>query len=363
MHNWKQEAETFIEKSWAAHQIIFAPKLCPVNKKNNDECFKLNNYYATIKINTEMRHKGIFDIPVYTADVDLKGDFIIDKKTAVKKSADKKLILSYDIKDPKGLIEAPLILFDNNKIHSDSFENILTNNFKTGNVPFEFKYKIRGTSEISVIFSGLKNNVNISGNWGNPSFSGDTLPVTSTIERDKFSAKWYQPINSENHNRFYDYKAVVSLNVPVDNYRMSERALKYASLFIGLTFLIYFIFELVSKESEKIHPLQYCIIATAILLFYLLLVAFSEFIPFYIAYFTSAFMVISMISCYTYFVLTHKNKYFSVFIFSSFILLYIFLYILLFLQEFSFIIGSIGLFIILCIVMYVTRKVNWYNDN
>lgn len=351
--HYKHNAELYVEQSWAAPQVIYAPKLCTVN--NNEDCFVLDNYSATVKINAEMRHKGIFDIPVYTADVSLKGDFIIDKKPAADK-----LFLSFKVNDPKGFIETPLIIFDNNKIYSDKFVQSLTNNLKKGNVPFELKYKLRGTNDISVVLSGLKNNVNIFGNWGSPSFIGDYLPITSSIDNEKFNAVWSVPNSSS--NEIYEAKAGVSLNIPVDNYRMSERALKYASLFIGLTFLIYFIFEIVSKETEKIHPLQYCLLAASMLVFYLLLVAFSEFIPFVFAYLASAFMVISLICSYTYFVLSDKKLGFTLICCLLLIALYLFLYILLSLQEFAFIIGSIGLFVILAVIMFVTRKVNWYSE-
>ncbi len=152
--------------------------------------------------------------------------------------------------------------------------------------------------------------------------------------------------------------------MPVDNYRMSERSVKYSFLFLTLTFLAYFIYEITSKQKRPIHQLQYLMIGISMLIFYLLLVSLSEFIPFAGAYITSSIMTIGLISLYTYFVITKKtNLTFSLLITGILTLLYVFLYILLMLQDLSLILGSLGLFLIMALVMYATRNVEWYNEN
>ena len=144
---------------------------------------------------------------------------------------------------------------------------------------------------------------------------------------------------------------------------MAERALKYGFLLLALTFMGYFIFEITSKENKRIHPIQYCLLGAAILMFYLLLVSISELISFNIAYLISAFLVMGMVLMYTYFVITKKQSFgFALSITSLIGLLYAYFYTLLRLQDIALFAGSIGLFIIIAAIMYLTRNVNWYNE-
>lgn len=114
----------------------------------------------------------------------------------------------------------------------------------------------------------------------------------------------------------------------------------------------------------KIHPLQYCMLGAAIQIFYLLLVSMSEFLPFGIAYFISALMILMLIGAYTYFVLTKaKGKVFSILIVILMAILYAFLYVLLLLQDFALLLGSFGMFIIIAAIMYVTKDVEWYSED
>ena len=209
---------------------------------------------------------------------------------------------------------------------------------------------------------GQTNNVKISGNWGSPSFEGDFLPMNRKIENGNFEAEWATPkiatLSLDNP------KVGVSLLLPVDNYRMADRTLKYAFLFLSLTFLSYFIFELTSNENKKIHPLQYCLLGGAMLVFYLLLVSLSEFLAFNLSYIISAMLIITLISFYTYTVIGRgKSKKFPLLITSLMIILYAFLYTLLLLEDFSLLLGSFGMFAIIAIVMYSTRNINWYLEN
>ena len=152
--------------------------------------------------------------------------------------------------------------------------------------------------------------------------------------------------------------------MPVDNYRMATRAVKYSFLFLALTFLAYFIFEITSKNTKPIHQLQYLMMGGAMLIFYLLLVSMSEFMPFCAAYIIAAVMTIGLIGLYTYFVITKRqNLKFSLLITGIMAILYLFLYVLLALQDLSLIIGSLMLFLIMSLVMYSTRNVEWDNDN
>ena len=145
---------------------------------------------------------------------------------------------------------------------------------------------------------------------------------------------------------------------------MSLRSVKYAFLFLLLTFVAYYVFEITQKKNTPIHPIQYMLMGGALLIFYLLLTSISEFIPFAWAYLISVLFTVGLICTYTYFVLTKKqNPKFTLLITSAILLLYTFLYTLLVIQDFSLLIGSFILFVIVAAIMYATRNVEWYEGN
>lgn len=361
--SYKEQAINDIKISWGDTQRIKAPVLNLIFIGKQESTMKtaaLNEYNVSINTKTELRKKGIFTVPVYTADVSLKGDF----KNTFGDLKNIKANLSFDVSDPKGFVCQPEFKLLNKDFKStggkEYSENITT---KNSNIPFEIHYKIRGMNEIYVYPEGLNNNIKISSNWGNPEFKGHFLPSQKSITSESFSAEWNIPAIAVSSSAL-DSVAGVSFLLPVDNYRMAERAVKYAFLFLALTFLTYFIHEITSHKETPVHQLQYLMIGAAMLIFYLLLVSISEFTPFWCAYIIAAAMTIGLIGLYTYNVITkRKNPKFTILIVMIMSLLYLFLYVLLALQDLSLIIGSIGLFAIMSLVMYSTRNVEWYNDN
>ncbi|MDE6137974.1 MAG: cell envelope integrity protein CreD, partial [Candidatus Gastranaerophilales bacterium] len=324
--SYRNEAVSAVSKSWADKQILREPTLT-INQKK----LPLNDYNVNIKVNTELRKKGIFKVPVYTADVVIKGNF----QNSFGKLNDTKAILNFDVTDSKGFIEQPKFKLLNGNLTTSNnlnFHKLISCSDQF--IPFEIQYKIRGINELYLRPNGQNNIIHIEGNWENPSFDGDFLPTDRKIEKNKFQADWSIPAIA---NSSIEYsKLGVSFLMPVDNYRMSERSVKYSFLFLALTFLSYFIYEITSKQKKSIHQLQYLMIGISMLIFYLLLVSLSEFIPFAGAYITASIMTIGLISIYTYFVITKKtNLKFSLLILSILSLLYIFLYILLMLQDLS----------------------------
>lgn len=377
--SYKNEAVRSVASAWGDVQIFGSPTLSftqPKDKTTETINLTLNHYNTDIKITTETRHKGIYKVPVYIADVKIKGDFTNNYGNLTGKE----LTLAFSVKDSIGFIEEPVFRVNNgkNEISQDT-----TYTFKLGkdekNIPFEISYKIRGLNELFVNMGGQANKVKISGNWDNPSFTGNFLPTQRTVTDENFEADWNVPkvattnvaiVNPETIGRHgYDEidngaKIGVSLLLPVDNYRMATRSLKYAFLFITLTFVSYFIFEITSSDRKRIHPLQYLLLGAAMLIFYLLLVSISEFMPFGFAYTAAAVMTIAMISSYTHFVITKcQNIKFSLVITLLLAILYTFLYTLLRLQDLALLLGSLGLFIIVALIMYATRNVDWYNEN
>lgn len=364
--SYKNEAVQNVEKSWAGVQVLSAPKMFLTmgkDKKNPKQELELGNYDIKVKINTEIRKKGIFKVPVYIADVLIKGHF----KNPYGSIKNIKSELSFDVSDTKGFVEAPKFKIDNEAfkiVDDNNYKKTLTTNSDI--IPFEIMYKLRGLNLLSVEPKGTISKILISGNWKDPSFEGDFLPQNRSVTNKDFTAEWSIPKIATVKSGEYSLgtRATVSLLTPVDNYRMALRSVKYAFLFLLLTFVAYYVFEITQKKNTPIHPIQYMLMGGALLIFYLLLTSISEFIPFIFAYIVAVLFTVGLISSYTYFVLTKKqNSKFTILITLAMLLLYTFLYTLLVIQDFSLLIGSFILFIIIAVIMYATRNVEWYDGN
>jgi hypothetical protein len=151
------------------------------------------------------------------------------------------------------------------------------------------------------------------------------------------------------------YAFAVDFITPVDEYQQNERASKYGFLVIGLTFLIFFLIQSISKIS--IHIFQYCMIGIALIMFYTLLISITEHSSFSFAYTVAGISVMALISLYSISIL--KDKKFPTFIAVSLSVLYTFIYVIIQLEDYALLVGSIGLFLILASVMYFSRKIEW----
>lgn len=361
--DYRNEAVSKVAQSWAGSQTIASPTMSYtiINDKKAEEIkeLELNNYEANVVIKTEVRKKGIFKVPVYTAEVSQKGDF----NNKYGNLTGKQISTTIGISDSRGFVTEPTFKIngETTKVQDVVCKKELKTSAKT--IPFEITYKIKGLNDINVALGGYSNKVSIQGNWKDPEFKGDFLPTEREVTNKDFNAHWSVPKIALSKDGTHSV-ITVSLLVPVDSYSMADRSLKYGFLLLTLTFLGYFIFEITSKEKKKVHPIQYCLLGAAILMFYLLLVSISELLTFNLAYLISALTVMGMVLTYTYFVITKKKSIgFSIGITALMGLLYGFFYVLLMLQDIALFAGSIGLFFIIAVIMYLTRNVNWYNED
>jgi len=235
------------------------------------------------------------------------------------------------------------------------------------NVPLKFSYqlKIRGSGQLSFVPLSGNSNFSIQSPWPNPSFSGTTLPTRRTVSESGFKATWH--FNNANlpFNTFLkdvsldtkNYAFGVSMVQPADQYSKTERSIKYAILFVGLTFSLFFIMEIM--QNKPVHPVQYILIGIALVIFFTLLLAVSEYVVFDIAYLIASFVTVAMISLYAK---SHFKKWKVAVIFGLITgLLYTFIFVLIRLEDTALLVGSIGLFVVLALVMYASRGINWYN--
>ncbi len=238
---------------------------------------------------------------------------------------------------------------------------------------------------------GRNTQVNIRSNWPNPSFDGAFLPDERDVDESGFTARWEvlhlnrnfpqawkgsqyrfttpgaSPSSPDNY--YYDrppvdvaqtvstkasgYRFGVNLLRPVDEYQKSMRSAKYAILFISLTFLVFFFVETLNRK--RIHPIQYLLVGLALCIFYALLVAISEQLNFNLAFIVSSIAVTVLITLYCHSIF--KQQKLTLFIGLLLVMLYGFVFTLLQLQDYALLIGSIGLFGILAVVMYHRRSI------
>jgi inner membrane protein len=231
---------------------------------------------------------------------------------------------------------------------------------------FEIVMKLAGSHELGFISSSQDTRIDLKANWGSPGFFGMYLPTGHVLDEQHFSASWdisellsapgyeyHQWVPTEWFDQGSHFG--VRLVQPVETYQLVTRAAKYAVLFISLSFIVYFFAEVMTNMS--LHPVQYLLVGGALCLFYLLLLSMAEHIPFSLAYFVSATASVMMISLYSISLLRSRAKALIMFVLLA--SLYTFLYVTLRSEAYALLMGSIGLFVILSLVMYLTRKIDW----
>ncbi|MDT0643201.1 cell envelope integrity protein CreD [Zunongwangia sp. F363] len=237
---------------------------------------------------------------------------------------------------------------------------------RTKPVSFNMKLSVNGSSQINFVPVGKITEAKISSNWKTNNFTGNFLPYNEDKLTGKgFKAKWkildinrpFSQVFMNSLPNLTEYAFGVNFMIPVDEYQKSERAAKYGFLVIGLTFLLFFLIQTLSKIP--IHPFQYVMIGLGLVMFYTLLISISEHSSFLKAYLIAGTAVILMITLYSKSIL--KGWKFPIFTGTSLSSLYAFIYIIIQLESYALLVGSIGLFLILAGVMYTSRKIDWEN--
>ena len=230
---------------------------------------------------------------------------------------------------------------------------------------FSTQLNLKGSEQLQFIPVGETTSVHLKSKWPSPSFNGAFLPATREITENGFTAAWSILHLNRNYPQFWvgkQYKVSDSsfglkLVITADKYQKSIRISKYALVFIIFTFAAFFVSEIISKR--RIHPIQYILVGLAVILFYVLLLAISEHLNFDVAYILSAVAITTIITGYSRGI--SKNNLFAVTVCGLLVFLYAYLYIVLQLEDYALIMGSIGLFVVLTTVMYITRKIDWYS--
>ncbi|MFT6193115.1 MAG: inner membrane protein [Cognaticolwellia sp.] len=343
-------------------------------------------------IKNSVRHKGIYNVPVYTANINVGGIINAQKLSneleKIKASADHVVIttpyFSITLSDPRGINSIPSLQWqnqsitfnpgsklteNNNGLHANLTNiNKLTKNEKLTDINFSYEIELRGMEQLSFIPVGIETKINASSTWPHPQFIGSFLPTSSKIDSDGYKADWkvtsfasniidkIERCENGNCDALFEGNIGIKHIETVDIYLQSERTVKYGMLFIGLSFITFFIFEILIKLP--IHPIQYALVGFANAIFYLLLISLSENIPFGTAYFIASLSCSGLLLFYLKPVLKETKYAYS---FSCVLaILYGVLYIIISMEDLALMMGSFLTFGALAIIMFTTRNINWY---
>jgi inner membrane protein len=340
-------------------------------------------------LDTSRRRRGIFDVVVYRGEFTVRGRFRPGSLDWVKPAAERvdwsAATVSVGLSDPRGLSRRTVLTWRTREV---PFEGSVPNVglFASGiharlgettapaadaDIPFSFMLSVNGTHDFRLLPAAAETTVALRASWLHPSFTGGPLPEQWEAAGQGFSARWRVPdfgrtyaarwvghdINPEQlQSRAAASAFGVALIQPVDIYQQAERAVKYAVLFIVLTFLMFFLWEIL--QATLLHPVQYAFVGFALCVFYLLLVSISEHFGFNVAYAVSSMAIVLLIGGYARAVLRGRRQALSVT--AALCALYGFLYLLLQLEDFALLAGSVGLLLILAALMYATRRMDWY---
>lgn len=238
---------------------------------------------------------------------------------------------------------------------------------KVGQFPFTLPLELMGTTSLSFTPVGKDTRVQLAANWPHPSFFGQSLPTKREVRADGFTANWQttwlntelaraKDPDSKSDAGLTNHQMGVRFIQPVDEYQQAERAMKYAVLFVLLTFTGFFLFEMLKKLP--IHPMQYALVGAALAMFYLLLIALSEHAEFAVAYAAASTACVALIGFYLSFVLQHWQRGMA---FAGMLcVLYATLYVLLQSEDNALLLGALLMFGVLAAVMVLTRRLDWY---
>jgi inner membrane protein len=346
------------------YYAYFYPEQLKVSSNIDTQPLHRNNYEATV-FNAKVSASGKYTAPDFSSQKINPEVIEWDKAALVLKCNDLKNIdgaanITFNGKEYS--LE-PVAGNENDSLSELETEAIDLSALKSGEMPFSIGINYKGSKQLKIAPIGKQTVAEMQSNWHTPSFTGGFIPNSKTITDNGFNASWSvshlnRPFAQQHFGRLPNidtYAFGVNFLIPVDQYQQNERAAKYGFLVIGLTFLIFFLIQVMSKIN--IHIFQYTMIGLALIMFYTLLISITEHSSFALAYIIAGASVVAMITLYSVSML--RNIKFPLFIGASLTALYSFIYIIIQLENYALLAGSIGLFLILGAVMFVSRKIDW----
>lgn len=395
------EVTTEISRTWGAAQTIGGPVLVlpytyrePTpgggwREATGRACLLPEVLFVDGTLEPEVRRRSLFDVVVYRARLQVRGQFRRpDLGVLLSPAPDQvfweRAVVSVGVSDPRGLVRQMTLDWNGREVpFVPGAEDVAlydagvhaaapVGEAATVVLPFAFMLELNGTGSLQVLPSGNDTRVSLRSPWPHPSFGGAALPETRTVGSAGFEAVWRVPYfgrgfspswdaaggkRAELHERAAAAAFGVSLITPIDIYQQADRAVKYAVLFIVLTLVLAFLWEMTGVAL--VHPIQYLFVGFVLCVFYLLLLSLAEHVGFAAAYALAAGASVLLLAYYWSWVLHAARR--GVAMGTATAVMYGYLYLLLRLEDYALLAGSVGLFAMLAAVMIVTRRVNWYD--
>ncbi len=383
--------ESVIDKvsaSWGKAQVLTSPVVCiPYEKAEVVEKKTImvrHEYYVTPEnvnissiVKCEKRKSGIFNVIVYNTELEISGNYDLSGLTQQRNN----LLLNEaamitGVSEPTRIAAAVQFQWDGQDIQTNpgtKYTGFVNHGIhqllqvSPKKYAFKLKVKLNGSAAISHISTGKSNHITLQANWASPSFFGKNLPNTKNITSTGFSAEWSnsefnRPFPNSWTDREYALDSLpnegfgVKFIETADNYQQNSRAIKYSFLIIGLSFLLFFFFEIIFKFN--LHIVQYGLIGFSLALFYVLLLSISEQVGFQKAYWIAFAGIFALILFYTKSILQHWKPVLILLCLLS--LLYCYIFVILQLEDFALLVGSLGLFVLMFVLMFATRRIDWH---
>ncbi len=390
--------EDEIQRRWAGRQTLGGPLLIiPYLRPRLDAKGIERNYREHLvvlpealdiraQVTPEVRRRGLFSSIVYTTRVEISSRFsaVDTERFHLRQDEllwpDAKLLFS--VSELRGITSSPEWVWLGETVEADAEapdaawidEALVLHRpaeIPPGGGDMSLLLELRGSHQLDVLPLARRTEVEIISPWADPSFQGNFLPTTSKVDADGFAARWSIPHFARRFPQTWSSEdppaalehglAGASFGVvflpALDFYQQVSRCTKYAILFIGLTFGLFALFELLN--GLRIHALQYLMVGSASCIFYLLLLSFSEHLGFDAAYVIAAAACCGLITAYSAKVLAARRR--ALVLGGTLAALYATLYVLVQLETYALVLGSTLLFAALGTVMYSTRNLDWYN--
>lgn len=349
-------------------------------------------------VNPQVLHRGIFDVAVYESRLFIGASFSTPDLAALGIAPETVLWdqarIRVGISDLRGIVETPVVTVGGKVISVEPTSNLGFSFFggvgskgaKEGNwlssgvegavamssgteVPKDLTITLalKGSSVISFLPVGRTSEVKLKGEWPDPSFDGEFLPNSRLISDTRFEASWKvlhfnRPFAQQwvgDGRNFERYDIATRLVIPADQYQKSIRTVKYAVLLILLGFTALFLVEI--SRKIRIHPFQYILIGAALIVYYTLLISLSEHLGYDNAYLIATLATVVLVSLYARTFLRDRR---ILMLFSGLLVFfYLFIFVLIQAQDFSLLIGSVGLFLVIAAIMYFSRSIDWYGSD
>lgn len=333
------------------------------------------------ELTPDSRNRGIYEIAVFGAAAEINGSFempdssdFTNEEITIDWNGAYVSLLIQDLAHISGI---PSLQWNGTEI---SFEPGATETGGSGLIcpvalepgnaqDLTFRVKLSFNGSHSLQFSPLarEQTVSVKSAWPDPKFKGAFLPATRQVNDSGFLANWKvlhlnRPLSQAFEGKpysqsTYEYRYGVNLFIPVDHYAQSERSVKYAVMLIAFTFALFFMVQMIRKI--QIHPMHFLLVGLALCVFYTLLISISEHLYFGKAYLIGASAVVLLISAY--FQASFRRISLTALIFGVLSALYLYIYVILQLEDYALLMGSIGLFVALALVMYASRNLDWSN--